>query len=430
MPKDVKIDMINDSSKFAVASVIVALMSAVGIFFVPSLSAAFLTLLGLNLLMAFVFRHYYSISWLRVCQLLVGLLFIFSSFMKGIDPLGTKYKMMDYFAVYGIEWLNNLSLVLAIVMIAAEFIVGFCLTVNMLPRLATLGATLLMLFFTATTFLDAMFNLVADCGCFGEAIKMSNWQTFYKNLVIDSVLIPLIFNNKVLTNKRFGLFVQWGVSIVAVCVCGLFQLYNYYFLPAVDLLKWKVGAELNQTVGETKIYLTYKNNATGETNEYLSPNYPWNDSVWMSEWTFVSQRSEGTDNYIGFTATDLEGSDYTDYLISSPNVFLFVSPYLDKVTDAEFANIIDLQNQLDQTGAYYVWVTSSDEETIAMLVGDGKIRDDVEVLIGDDLELKTIVRSNPGLIWLDNGKVMGKWGRIDMEHSKRLSKIIDQLVEN
>lgn len=407
-----------------------AIFSAILIFFIPQFSVFFLLILLVNLGMTLLGCKTFSPNFLQINRILVGLLFIFSSFMKGIDPLGTKYKMLDYFAVYGLEWLNDLAFLMAIAMIAAEFIVGFCLTINVLPRLGVLGATLLMGFFTLTTFLDATFELVADCGCFGEAIKMSNWQTFYKNLVIDAVLIPLIFNNKMLKNKMFTIPTQWIISIIAVCVFGLFQLYNYYFLPSVDLLKWKIGTELNQSVGETKIYLTYRNNKTGETKEYLSPNYPWNDSVWMSEWSFVSQRSEGKDNYIGFTATALDGSDYTDDLISSPNVFLFVSPYLNKVTDAEFANIIRLQEELDKTSAYYVWVTATDEETISELQEKGSMRDDVEVLLGDDLELKTIVRSNPGLIWLDNGKVMGKWGRIDMERSRKLERVINQLVED
>ena len=131
-----------------------------------------------------------------VCRILVGLLFIFSSFTKGVDPLGTKYKMLEYFAAYGIEWMNDAGLVLAVVMILAEFIVGICLLTNVLPRLATLGATLLMIFFTATTFFDALYNLVPDCGCFGAAIKLTNWQTFGKNIVIDAVLLPVIINNK------------------------------------------------------------------------------------------------------------------------------------------------------------------------------------------------------------------------------------------
>jgi uncharacterized membrane protein YphA (DoxX/SURF4 family) len=182
-------------------SIFVALASAVGIYFLPAYHLWFLAILLLNLLVSLVFSKRYSVSALTVCRVLVGALFIFSSFTKGVDPLGTKYKMLDYLSVYGMTWLNNFALVLAMLMILAEFIVGFCLITKVLPRLAVLGATLLMLFFTITTLFDALYDLVPDCGCFGTAIKMSNWQTFYKNLVIDAVLIPLIMNNKLLENK-------------------------------------------------------------------------------------------------------------------------------------------------------------------------------------------------------------------------------------
>ena len=139
-----------------------------------------------------------------------------------------------------------------------------------------------MMFFTATTLFDALYDLVPDCGCFGTAIKMSNWQTFYKNLVIDAVLIPLIINNKKLENKMTG-----GTQFIIGCLYALvflgFEVYNYRHLPVVDFINWKVGKQLNvETSGDADIYLIYRNKATGETQEFLSPNYPWNDSVWMS----------------------------------------------------------------------------------------------------------------------------------------------------
>ena len=280
-------------------SILVALASAVGIYFLPDYHWWFLAILLLNLLFSLVFSKRYSPGALTICRLLVGALFIFSSFTKGVDPLGTKYKMLDYLSAYHMTWLNNLAMVLAVLMILAEFIVGFCLITKMLPRLAVLGATLLMLFFTFTTLFDALYNMVPDCGCFGTAIKMSNWQTFYKNLVIDTLLIPLIMNNKLLENK-LGKGVQWLIAILFALAFLGFELYNYRHLPVVDFMDWKVGKQMSASSNEeTKIYLTYKNKATGEKQEFLSPNYPWNDSVWMSEWEFVQQRMEGGTKFLG-----------------------------------------------------------------------------------------------------------------------------------
>ena len=113
-------------------SIVVALASAVGIYFLPAYHLWFLAILLLNMLVALVFSKRYSISALTVCRVLVGAMFIFSSFTKGVDPLGTKYKMLDYLSVYGMTWLNNFALVLAMLMILAEFIVGFCLITKVL----------------------------------------------------------------------------------------------------------------------------------------------------------------------------------------------------------------------------------------------------------------------------------------------------------
>ena len=166
-----------------------------------------------------------------------------------------------------------------------------------------------MLFFTGTTLFDALYNLVPDCGCFGSAIKMSNWQTFYKNLVIDAVLIPLIMNNKHLEN-HFGKGLQFVIGLAFAAAFLGFEIYNYRHLPVIDFMNWKVGKQLNaEPAAASKVYVTYRNKVTGKTQEYLSPDYPWNDSVWMSEWEFVDQRLEGGADYLGFTAMDEDGND-------------------------------------------------------------------------------------------------------------------------
>ena len=115
-------------------SILVALASAVGIYFLPEYHIWFLAILLLNLLVSFIFSKKYSNAALTICRFLVGALFIFSSFTKGVDPLGTKYKMLDYLAVYGMTWLNDFALVLAMLMILAEFLVGICLITKVLPR--------------------------------------------------------------------------------------------------------------------------------------------------------------------------------------------------------------------------------------------------------------------------------------------------------
>ena len=394
-------------------SILVALASAVGIVYLPAYHLWFLAILLLNLLVSLVSSKNYSNVALTICRLLVGALFIFSSFTKGVDPLGTKYKMLDYLAVYGMTWLNGSAMVLAMLMILAEFIVGICLITKTLPRLAVLGATLLMLFFTFTTLFDALYDLVPDCGCFGTAIKMSNWQTFYKNLVIDAVLVPLIINNKRLENK-LGLGTQWIIAIAFALAFLGFELYNYRHLPVVDFMNWKVGEQLVvEPETETRVYLKYRNKATGETQEYLSPDYPWNDSVWMSQWEFVDSRIEGSANFLGFSALDEDGNDVTESILTTENLLMFTSHDLTKVTEKEWENVRLITEAAGRHDFIVIWVVANEPEYVEQL--REKYDFLYDVYYADELEIKPIVRYNPGLVWLDNGLVKDKWSAVDFK---------------
>ena len=390
-----------------------ALICAVFVGFFPNFSWMMLIAILIPIVGALLFSGYYNKSGLTLCRILVGALFIFSSFTKGVDPLGTKYKMLDYFIAYNIEWLNDFALTLSVFMIMAEFIVGFCLMFNLLPRLATLGATLLMLFFTTTTFFDALYNLVPECGCFGTAIKMSNWQTFFKNLIILAVLIPLIFNNKSLVNKRVTILGQTLFTFLFIGLFVWFEIYNVRHLPVVDFMDWKVGRDMKpaENPEPAEIYLTFKNIETGETEEYLSPNYPWNDSVWMSQWEFVSQRQEGGTQSLGFSILNEEGDDYTHLLFETEKLFVFVAPYLNELTENDFTECQRIYDFANEHGYNYLWITSVSPDYVYELQDKYDMFD--EVYYGDELELKSMVRSNPGLILMDNGVIIDKWSKID-----------------
>ena len=401
------------NSFIAWVSIAVALASAVGIVYVPDYRLWFLAILLLNIAVSIVFRKNYPKSALTVCRVLVGLLFIFSSFTKGVDPLGTKFKMLDYFAVYHIEWLDGLALVLAVLMILAEFLVGICLLTNVCPHIAVIGGASLMLFFTATTLFDALYDLVPDCGCFGTAVKMTNWQTFYKNLVIDAVLLPLILNFKSLKNR-----LTWRGQLLIGFVYALlftgFEIYNYRHLPVIDFMNWKVGKQMNgQPQQEQQIYLTFRNKETGKTQEYLSPNYPWNDSVWMSQWEFVDQRTEGGNSFLGFSALDEDGDDVTEMILTTEKLMMFTSYNMEAITMKEWEKIGSITEEAGKRGYYVIWVTATLPEEVETIKEKYPFVE--EVYYGDELEIKTIVRFNPGLILLDEGLVVDKWSAIDFD---------------
>ena len=401
-----------------------ALICAVLVGFFPDFSWLLLSAIVFPIFAALLFNSFYNKSGLSLCRFLVGALFVFSSFTKGVDPLGTKYKMLDYFIAYDIQWLNELALPLAIIMIMAEFIVGICLMLNLLPRLATLGASLLMLFFTVTTFFDAIYNLVPDCGCFGTAIKMSNWQTFFKNLIIISILIPLIFNNKTLVNKRVTILGQTLFTFIFMGMFIGFEIYNVRHLPVIDFMEWKVGKDMKpaETEEPAEIYLTFKNIETGEEQEYLSPDYPWNDSIWMSQWEFVSQRQEGGNQSLGFSILNEDGDDYTDVLYDTENLFVFVAPYLDELTEKDIKECQRIYDFANENGFNYLWITSVNPEYVHELQENYYMFD--EIYYGDELELKTMVRSNPGLMLMNNGVVLDKWSKIDFPCEKEINLLV------
>ena len=394
-------------------SIAVAIASAVGIFFIPEYRLWFLVVLVLNVLISALFRKQYDKSTLTICRLLVGALFIFSSFTKGVDPLGTKYKMLDYFAAYHIEWLNEAAMVLAVLMILAEFLIGICLLTNVCPKIATIGGALFMLLFTGVTLFDALYDMVPDCGCFGTAVKMTNWQTFYKNLVIDAVLLPLVLNIRSL-KCRLKAGTQFVIGLVYALLFTGFQLYNYRHLPVVDFMNWKVGRQMNaKPEQEQQIYLTFRNKETGKTQEYLSSDYPWNDSVWMSQWEFVDQRVVGGNSYIGFSALDQDGDEVTEMILNTPNLLMFTSHDMVQITEKEWEKIKAITEKATQKGYEVIWVTSASPEYVEEM--QTKHPYVYEVYFGDELEIKTIVRFNPGLIWLDDGLVVDKWSAVDFE---------------
>lgn len=401
-----------------------ALICAVFVGIFPDFSWLMLAAIILPIVASLLFNGLYNKSGLTLCRELVGALFVFSSFTKGVDPLGTKYKMLDYFIAYDIQWLNDLALPLAIMMIMAEFIVGICLMLNLLPRLATLGASLLMIFFTITTYFDAKYNLVPDCGCFGTAIKMSNWQTFFKNLIIISILIPLIFNNKTFVNKRVTKLGQTLFTFIFIALFVGFEIYNVRHLPVIDFMEWKVGKDMKPVESDepVEIYLTFKNTETGEEQEYLSPNYPWNDSIWMSQWEFVSQRQEGGSQSFGFSILNEDGDDFTDILFDSEKLFVFVAPYLDELTEKDIKECQRIYDFANENGFNYLWVTSVNPEYVHELQENYYMFD--EVYYGDELELKTMVRSNPGLMLMDNGVILDKWSKIDFPCEKEINLLV------
>lgn len=345
-------------------------------------------------------------------RLLVGLVFIFSGFVKGVDPLGTAYRLEDYFIAYGAEWAIPYALFLSISLCSLEFVLGISLIFNAWIKHTAWLLFPLMIFFTLLTLVDALWEPVPDCGCFGDAIKLTNWETFYKNLVLIFFTAIIFFGR-----RKFRPPQARGYGFLVILLFTLafvwFSKYNYNHLPMLDFREWKVGNDMDpEGGGEAKVYLLFRNTTTGEEAEYLSPDYPWQDSVWMAEWEFVDQRVDDSEviRTHELIIEDTLGDDYTDAFINNPDYQLIVvAENLHKADRESFAAINALHREASRDGVSMIVITSSLPEVVKAFRAEAGVDGQLDFFFGDDTVLKSMVRANPGLILMKDGVVLGKW---------------------
>ncbi|MFH0761063.1 MAG: BT_3928 family protein [Bacteroidota bacterium] len=340
---------------------------------------------------------------------LVGVVFIFSGFVKGIDPLGTVYRMQDYFLAFGTGWANSLALPLTIFLCTLEFMVGISLLFNLWLRIMTWALLPLMTFFTILTFFDAVYNLVPDCGCFGDAIKLSNVETFIKNLVLMAFVIPVFLWRKKYKSALPASGELGALVLTAALFTGL-SVYCLWHLPVIDFSDWRTGNTVSRRVDKpVRFYVTYKNRYTGETQEFLSPNYPWNDSTWMANWMFVSQRVDNSlQNEILLMIEDTAGNDLSETFLNIPDYNFFLVAYDLTATDrTAFEKLQPLADHASGAGYSFICLTSTLPSEIERFKSETGTR--IDFYNADDVVLKSMIRSNPGLILLKDGKILAKW---------------------
>lgn len=354
---------------------------------------------------------------LWISRVLFGLVFIFSGFVKAIDPLGSTYKFQDYFLSFDMEWMFPFALPLAILLSTLEFMIGVNTLLGIKMKVTAWGGLLFMLFFTPLTLYVALYNPVPDCGCFGDALVISNWQTFYKNIVfLAAAILIFIYRKRIkpLWSERGDWYLSGAVALVGV----LISVYCLRNLPLIDFRPWKVGNNVLELMTpepeEADIFLTFENEQTGETKEYPATDYPWDDEEWNKVWKFKEQRSEITKPYVpapidGFSIYDEYGDDYTDSYIANPDYqFLLI------VYDLEAASTKVFERRINPIAA------AAEADGYAFIALTGTPYDYIDPFRhahqtpfrfynADGTMLKTIIRSNPGLVLMKDGVVLAKW---------------------
>ena len=365
-----------------------------------------------------------------ISRTLLGLVFIFSGFVKAIDPLGSAYKFMDYFAVFNMQWLDSFAIILGVLLAAMEFLIGMALLFGLKNKISAWGGLLFMVFFTPLTLYIALKDPVPDCGCFGDAIIMTNWETFYKNIIlIIFAIINFAYRNKL--KNLFCCKVEWALISVFFLLSCFVSYYGYTNLPIIDFRDWKVGSSMKIDPDEKdKFYVIYKNKETGEIKEYLSPNFPWNDTAWVATWEYIDQRIEPAplpDNYIFIN--DKNGDNYSRMLTQNPDFQFLLLMYdieTSKLKDKSNIEKVKLfaEKSFDQ-GIDFAAIVANSPEVASKFIEDNDIN--FEIYFSDDITLKTVVRANPGLVLIKEATILAKW---HFNNFPELEKIEFQELEN
>lgn len=354
------------------------------------------------------------VLWLL--RIVVGVLFIFSGLVKANDPLGLSYKMMEFFEVWHMPSLIAYSLPLSVLMIAFEIIAGVALLLGFAQRIFSMLLLLLITFFTFLTAYVLFSGKIKECGCFGDCIKITNTETFYKDVALLIMAIVLWISRKRI-KPVFSGYPSLALMVLTVFFAFGIQWWVLEHLPFYDCLPYKIGNNLYEKsqlppgaqppVFET--VLTYEKD--GVKKEFDMKNIPWQDSTWkfVDSKTKLIKEGTGEAEIKDFKLSDYEGNDHTDEVLKAPGyVFLF---FVRDVNKARTDNIDRLKQLLDEAEAKniptYILSSSDQPSTMAFLQKWNLTK--FNLLIVDNTASKTGMRTNPGLMLLNNGTVVNKW---------------------
>ena len=353
-----------------------------------------------------------------ICRIFVGLVFLFSSFVKGVDPMGTAYKIQEYMTAWSIgsltfEWALPFATFLSVTLVTLEFLVGVLLITNSLRKLTAWTLLLMMTFFLVTTLIDAITNKVTDCGCFGDFIKLTNWQTFWKNVVL---MVPtlVIFFCRNLKKKHRTYERDILIFLFAVAAMVGFAIYNINNEPVLDFRPWKVGNQMiKQTDGKIQSFVTYQNTATGEIMEFPSEQLMvyMQDTNWEKQWEFLDSRvvDPAQIQADGFSMIGIDGEDHTKELIGSPEPIIIVTSHdISEINDKGIESMQRVRDIAEQHNVKYVFLTASLPEDAEKFLNDNDMGY-IPYFLADEKAIETMLRSNPGYILLKDAIVKGKW---------------------
>lgn len=369
----------------------------------------------------------------NVCRFMLAVVFVFSGFVKANDPLGFQYKLGDYLQAFGLsEWFSEPVLMIATVALAAlEFVLGVYLFFGINRRLASCVTVAFMGVMTPLTLYLALENPVSDCGCFGDAVVLTNWQTFAKNVVLTIAAVVVLCMRgrmfRVVTPRS-----EWLVSVNTLLYIILLSYYSLSYLPVFDFRPYRIGTSIPQGMevpegAKKPVFETlFVMEKEGERREFSLDNYP------DSTWTYVDRKTVMKEPGYEPPIHDFallrmaDGEDITGQLLAdSGYTFLMVAHQLEKADDSYSDLLNEVYDYSRKHGYTFYGLTASTEEMVEQWLD--RTGGEYPFCNVDDITLKTMVRSNPGLMLLKGGVVLNKWANGNIPDEYQLTAPLELL---
>ncbi len=378
--------------------------------------------------------HIVLIWCVNICRTILAVVFLFSGFVKAVDPMGTQYKIEDYLQAFGMLSIQHsiIPLLLSIGIAMLEFIIGAFFLLGIRRVTASLLSLVLMIFYTPLTLYIAMKNPVSDCGCFGDALILTNWETFLKNVILLICAI-LVWRYKRLIYRFVSEKFDWLVSLYSCLFALALCSYCLYYLPVLDFRPYKIGTDIPEAMSVppgkhlSELQTVFLMKKGGTEKEFTVDNYP------DSTWTYVDRRTvvvkKGYEPSISdFSMIDIDtGNDISQQVLSDSNyTFLLVSPRIEEADDSHIDLINALYEYCHANGYHFYALTSSPDDEIE----DWRDKTGAEYPFCqvDNIILKTIIRSNPGLLLLKHGTILNKWSNNGLFDESDLNGKLDKIA--
>lgn len=370
---------------------------------------------------------------INLFRIVLGLTFILSGFVKAIDPLGTQYKIEDYLGVLSLGGMlpDFVTLGTSVAISAIEFTLGVLLLFAISRRVISKVTLVFMTIMTLITAWLYIANPISDCGCFGDAIHLTNGETLLKNIIMLVMTAVVVYKPRdmirTLSNGNSTIVINYSVLFIL-----LYAAYSLYMLPQFDFRPYHIGANIEEGMKipegapQPEFETTFMMKKDGQTKEFTLENYP------DSTWEFVDSKTimikEGFVPPIhDFSILSLSGDDLTEDILQQKGyTFLLIAPYLEKADDSNFGPIDQIYEYAEEYGYKFYCLTASGKQAIARW--QDMTGAEYPFYNTDAVTLKTIIRSNPGMLLLKDGTVIQKWSHNELPNDSELYAPLNQLT--